>query len=222
MNKKVFMLLVGWCLIFSATIPARYCEAQEDRKQVEGYVLYRANLISPDMTKSFWSHDLNAYSLVDGKYGLGLDNTYCPDKDYFRTKPFATVNVIGGLNLLGGLSLDNAGGDYAQLGFWYFGKLGEKVKIFLDPRFYIGTSERARDFFEGYAEISYPLNDKFTLAINVLHDHWWENNTNWALVGPVVYWKISSSITVFARIARETNFEGSNATDVRTAIRWSF
>jgi hypothetical protein len=222
MNKKMFRLMAGLCMIFVAVALAEHCEAQEDGKRVEGYVFYRTNLISPDRNKNFWSHDLNAYSLVDGKYGLGLDNTYCPDKDYFRTKPFATVNVAGGLNLLGGLSLDNTGGDYAQLGFWYFGKLGEKVNIFLDPRFYTGTSEGARDFFEGYAEISYPLNDKFTLAINVLYDHWWENNTNWMLVGPVVYWKINSSITVFARIARETNFEGGDATDIRTAIKLSF
>jgi len=224
MGNKIFFLVIGLCLIFSTSARAEHREIQESGQKVDGIVLYRSNYINPEESKGFWSHDINTYLLIDKQYGIGLDATFCPENDYLKANPFATWKVVDGLSVLGGLSLNSLGADYVQAGVWYFGTLGEKIKIFLDPRVYLETNDKAKSFVETFVEASYPLNDKLTLAVNILHDHWLGNGADWLLIGPVVYWKINPSITVFTRIARETNFEieGKNGTDLRLGLKWSF
>jgi len=189
---------------------------------VDGLVIYRANFIHLDGGESFVSYDLNSYFLVNKKYGLGLDATSCPEDDYAKLKPFATIRVAEGLDLVSGLSTNSAGADYVHAGVWYFGPVAGQVKVFLDPRFYFKASDEASNYFDGLAEISYPLDERFTLAFDLVYDHWWENGADWVLAGPVLYYKVNESTSIFVRAARETNFEGEEGTDIRLAVRWTF
>lgn len=218
MQKGMFLLLVGLCLIFSSAFQA---EAGDEGK-VSGTLVYRGNVISPDEGKSFWSHDLNAYIRMNEKLGIGLDTTSCPENNYLNIKPYATWKLVDGLNLVGGLSTNSKGADYAHAGVWYFSTLGKNASIFVDPRFYFEASDDAKNYFDGFAEFNYSVSSEVSLAINVIYDHWWQSQTDWALVGPVVYWKINKSTTLFSRIARETNFEGGNATDLRIGLKFNF
>lgn len=221
--KNIFSLFVVVGMLFSASsLWAQSEEVKEDGQKVDGLVFLKSNFINPDGGDDFVSHDLNLYFLVDKKYGFGLDATSCPENNYLSLKPFATVSVGNGLNLVGGLLTTSTGADYVHAGVWYFGSLGEKVKILLDPRFYVEASEEANSYFDGFAEISYPLNGKFTLAFDVAYDYWFESGADWALAGPVVYYQLNDNVSVFTRVARETDFEGGGATDIKVGLKWTF
>ena len=206
-KKTAVLLVVGLC--FSAQL----CLAG-------GSITYKMNSIHPEGGDSFESHDINTY-LSSEKFGMGVDTTLCPVKEYTKVKPYLTKSIGGGLSLIGGLSLDSNGSDYVHAGIWYATSLG-KVSIFFDPRLYVSIAGEGNDFFDGFVEASYPLTEKVSVAFDVIYDHWWDSNDNWALVGPVVYYKISDTVTVFSRVAQDTNFEGGGSSSVRLGLKWSF
>lgn len=187
---------------------------------VDGSITYKANLIKPNNGESFVCYDIESYFRAE-KFAFGLNTSINPRHDYLQAKPYVTWSMGKGFSLVGGLSTNSAGADYVHTGVWYAGQFG-KVGVFVDPRYYFEVSDEANSYFDSFSEISYPLNDSFTLALDLIYDHWQESGDNWGLAGPVLYWKASKSITVFTRVARETNFDGGNATDVRVGWKWSF
>lgn len=222
MCKQFFAIFVVLVSLSPAILYAEHREVSKDGQKVDGTVVYKANYISPDDSDGFISHDLNSYFLIEEKLGLGVDTSFCPESDFFKVNPFASWSIGNGFSLVGGLSMNSLDADYVDAGIWYFGSLTESMNIFVDLRYYLETNDKAEGYFDSFAEISYPVNDDFTLALNLIYDRWEGSGNNWALVGPVVYWHITESTTIFTRIAREMDFDGGGSTDFRVAVKWAF
>lgn len=221
--KNIFFAFIVVILLSPINLVLAQSEQNEkDEQKVDGVVYFNANFINPNDGENFASYDLNLYLLFNDKYGFGLDTTSCPKIDYQSIKPFATANINKDLNLVGGFLTDSTGADYVHAGFWYSANIGDKINIFIDPRFYLEVSDTAGSYFDAFTEISYLLNDKYTIAFDVVFDYWFESGNKWLLVGPIVYFKLSDSVSLYSRIACETDFQGNQAADIRAGLKWTF
>lgn len=213
MLQKTLMLLL---LVVSCYVSSAWAA-----DKVSGSVVYRANYISPENGDGLFAHDLNAYMNL-GKIGLGLDTLTLSERDYLRLRPYATIKANDRIKFVGGLSTDSNGADHMDVGVWYADRFG-RFTFFADPRLFFSVSDEANDFFDLFVESLYQVNDKLSVGVNVCYDHWWESGSDWMLVGPVAYWKLTDSVTIFTRIGREMDFRGgSESTDFRLALKLSF
>jgi len=214
MFRRISVLLI----ILAVVLNSSNLWAQSSK--VDGTIVYKTNLISLDEGDSFAVHNIESYFSI-GKLGLGTDISIVPSDNYLQVKPYATWKVGNGFDLVGGLATDSFGEDFADFGIWYFVQLG-KVGLFADQRFFFGLNGKSQSFSDLFANVCYPLSEKFSLGVDLVYDHWWGSGSNWLLVGPVLSWSATDSVTVFTRVARETDFEGFGATDIRLGIKWEF
>ncbi len=144
--------------------------------------------------------------------GGGIDMAITRRKDYFQVDPFLTFNR-GSWYFVGGASVDNFS-QYIQGGFWYMNSIG-KTFVFADIRNYFATGGNAKDYVEGFFEVTHPIGKRFFMGADLDYVLWWEGSHKWLLVGPIIGMKFNKNISFYTRISREWNIiddksDGSN------------
>jgi len=153
-----------------------------------------------------------------------LDVTTKPKFNYVQVKPYLTINK-GPFYLLGGVSTDSVGTDYAHSGIWYTDTLN-KVKVFFDLRNYWGIGGEPVDYLDAFLELERSLGEKFFYGLDLDYCHYWQDeNHNFYFVGPYIGYKFTKSFAVFVRPSMEWDvLEGvSSKTDkIRLGVKINF
>jgi hypothetical protein len=196
---------------------------ETEKKEVSTLAILKNDLIIPKEGKNIEVNSLFTYWNL-GSWGVGSEFTVKPGKDYLEAKPIITLNK-GSWSLVAGLSTNSLGADYAQGGAWYI-KKHFGLNTFADVRYYGAISEKAISYFDGFFEATAPLSGRFDAGINAVYDYWPDSGSDWYLVGPVVYCKLSKSVKVLGRVSREWNAangaETTYADRFRLALKLNF
>lgn len=196
-----------------------WAEHQEVKSQKEGEIstlmLIRNDWVKTEDKDSVQSQEFFGYWLWEKKIGGGIDVVTTPETDCVTVKPFATLKVTSALHLIGGALTTSYGSDYLHGGIWIFQSIGQ-WRIFLDLREYVEISGKRSDYVDAFTEIIYPVSDKLSLGVVGMYDHWWQDdNHDWFFIGPVSYYHLSKSLTVFCRPSLD--WEKTKQDTIRTA-----
>jgi hypothetical protein len=197
-----------------------------DENKLSGLMIFKNDYVVPrkSTVNSMYSNTVNIY-LRDGWIGAGVDATYTKKSDYLNIKPFITLGK-GPLRALAGYSELNSGARYAQAGVWYI-NTHNKVSMILDLRNF-WTLDRAKSpgYLDFWVHLSHPIGDKFYAGIEAEYVHWWDKKPHdWFYAGPLVGYKLTKNLSIYARVAREFDMKPSknSATDrFRIALKYVF
>lgn len=188
----------------------------------DGNLIMQTNMINPMPGKNFISNDINLYLAVNEKFGVGIETNFSPEKDYSRFRPLMTWAIDKNWGLLGGYSVDSADQHHVRGGFSYFRNLGKNYSFLFATSYYLGIDEESKDFTDSYVELKYDFGNKFSLALEIVHDYWPDNGANWLLAGPVLHYKVSDKVDFFGRVALDSDLAGQKGTDLRLGFIYSF
>lgn len=186
-----------------------------------GSLVVRNNLIDPSGKQSYVSQDINLYLTLSEKLSLGLETTSVPKNDYLKIKPFVSWAMDKNWSLIGGYSADSNDSDFVHGGLSYFTGLGRNNTFYISSCYHLGLNGRS-DFLDSFAEFKHDFKNGFALALEVVHDYWFESEDNWLLVGPVVHYKVSEKVSIFSRIGAESDLKEVNSIDFRIGLKYSF
>ena len=199
----------------------------EQKSSISTLILLKHDFVFPDKGKSFMSEALSLWWHVDDWFGIGGDFTAQPgNNNYLDASSYITINKkkspIYGLM---GYFTNSNGEDFIHTGGWYIDKFG-KIDVFADVRNYWAVDGKSSSYLDSFGEATYALGDKFAPGINLEQIHYWSGGShNWYFAGPIVYYKISETTTVYVRGSREWNVVGSasdSTNKVRVALKFNF
>lgn len=218
MKNRMFTWLLSIAILVFA-VPSFAAEASEDK--VSTSVTIKNNWVSPEAGDSLNTQGLDIYWSY-GQLGGGVDLCYASKSNFTQIKPYLTFNK-GPWYLVGGFSVDNTA-EFAQAGFWFVDSFSD-FNVFLDVRNYFAIDGESDDFLDTYLGISHALGGKFYVGADLICDYWWKNGDSWYLVGPLVGYKFTKSLSVFTRLSREwliSDSETSASDCVRLGLNLRF
>jgi len=186
-----------------------------------GSLVVRNNLIDPSGKRSYVSQDMNLYLTPSEKLSLSHAATSVPKNDYLKIKPFASWAMDKNWSLIGGYSTDSTDSEFVHGGLSYFTSLGKSDTLYVSSCYYIGLGGQS-DYLDSFLELKHDFRNGFALALEIAHDYWFESEDNWLLIGPVVHYKISEKVSIFSRIAAESDLKEVNSIDLRIGLKYSF
>ena len=217
---KRYLLALALFLAVVSFAPSAFCADQEKEEKVSTTITIKNDWVFPNSGESFDVQRLSAYWHY--RYlGGGFDLNYGRKGDYIQVKPYLTLNK-GPWYLVGGFSADNYS-QYVQTGFWYVNTF-DKLGVFLDVRNYFGVGGKSDSYLDNFLELTYPLGKKFYVGVDLIYDHWWQGSHDWALVGPLVGYKFTDTVSAFVRVSHEWDMAGktSEANCVRLGLTFKF
>lgn len=203
MNKIIIACLIA--VFYSSSLFAG---------EISTLVLMRNDWIKSEDKESVQSQEFFAYWLYDKKIGGGIDVVTTPKANSISVKPFGTWKLSDSVHFVGGAMNTSYGSDYLHGGVWIFQNIGQ-WKIYLDLREYVEISGKRSDYFDAFAEIIYPVADKFSLGVVGMYDHWWQDDDHdWFFIGPIGYYHLSKSVSICCRPSLD--WERNSGDTVRT------
>jgi hypothetical protein len=190
----------------------------------KGRITFRVDHVSPaDNIPNRTEFRLEPYVRFRGWLGAGCDTIITPKTSYSYFRPYMTL-TDGKLSGIAGYVADSKNSEYAFGGVWLSPKFG-KVDIFLDLRNYLAISNKASSYQDNFIEVTCPINDSVRLGISGIYDHWWNNKSDYYLVGPIAYYSFSKQIKVFVRYSYERKIledKTDSAQRIRFGTTFSF
>ncbi|MCK4650173.1 hypothetical protein KAT36_02980 [Candidatus Pacearchaeota archaeon] len=225
--KKLILLLTT--IMFGFVVGLVPAFGAEDNSENKGkgsstLIILKNDLAKTKEGESYHKQSVTIYCHNGNWFGGGLSATVKPTHDYAEVNPFFTVNK-GPLYLLGGLSTNSSGNDYAQAGIWYIDKFG-KIATFFILKNYWNIAGESTDYLDAFLELEYPLGKKFYAGIDLDYCHYWQDENHYFyFIGPYAGYKILDNLSVYLRLSRGWNIveDQSNRTDnIRTGLEISF
>lgn len=133
------------------------------------------------------------------KYGAGLELD-CSN-NFFRAKPYFTLDFGKHFSGVFGINSDSAGNDYFLTGLWYTDSW-KKLGLIADVRNYWSMGEQD-DYLDIFVLATFPINAKWFTGAGIQYDYFWQSQANWFLAGPVLGYKIDDNWSIVGRLSHE-------------------
>ncbi|GEM_PF-2026726 len=162
-----------------------------------------SDFVYPEKGENITGQSLNAFWKYKQYSGL-LETSYISESHSFTIKPSIQFSK-GPLSALVGLSTNDTGSDFFQVGIWYADSFG-KFKVLVDARNYFSITSQENGYIDNFVRVMYPITDKLSAGIDFGYDHWWEGNEhNWYFFGPRAVYQITKDVSIYIRVSREWN-----------------
>lgn len=223
MRTYLSVLMLSLVLIFGSIVSAK---AEQESKKITTTVFSQFDLASPEDAKDYTQYQLSSYWLYDNQFGVFLEVTAQPERDCNNLLALvsAKINKDALTHFTVGFSTNNLDSDYLFAGAWQFRTMG-KWNSFVELRHYFGVDNTSDDFSDVFAEVTYAVSDKISVGVATIYDHWWESNSDWFLIGPIVYYKLMDNAKFFVRASNDwykTSGDTTQTQKLRLGILWTF
>jgi hypothetical protein len=222
MKRIMEVLAIVAMLGLGLSINAK-CEEPVELKGTTGSVQLKNNWVVKDKGDGFFFQTLAMFLQTPTPVGIGGDFTYQPKGDYVEYAPYLTLNRGPHYALLG-MSTNNLKGNFVQAGYWHIGTYA-KFNLVADLRAYVGTNANSKSFLDNYFEANYPVTSSVNLGLVADDNFSLEGRGNKIFVGPIGYWKVAKSVTLFGRYLHGwSDYAGvkSQSEMFRAGINYSF
>lgn len=187
----VAFFLIGWVFLIKAN-------AADEKNNLTGWLIFKTD--APTNGNGHWAQGLTAY-VQHGSWGINLDAFYDYKSEYREVAPYLVYNK-GPLYLVAGFLKNSEDQSFIPVGVWYCDKF-RNVDYFIDIRNYFGLNG-AEGYLDSFLNVTYPLGKKWQIGADIEQIHYWEKSSNDTfLAGPVIGYKLTKSLKLCVRLARE-------------------
>lgn len=173
---------------------------------------------------NFFNEGADIYTLWKKKVGIGIDATASSSSSFFDIRPYLTVtNWKLPISAIIGYNAVSTGAQYVDYGIWYTPKIGQ-VNVFADIRNFSAVSSKANDYLDAFVDLTIPVNDRFSVGIDIEEIHQWNGKSDNLYIGPVIYTKLGTT-TLMVRGELEKHWSPGSKQDgfnVRIAYKIPF
>lgn len=219
MKTRFFSLAITVVILVANTVMAQ----EPTTERVSTMIDIRNDLIVPEKGESQMAQSVNVLWRYKG-FGGFLETDYKSKSHTLTIKP-SLLFRLGSWHLLGGLSTNSQGADFAQTGAWFIDSFGN-FKVLADLRNFWSISGRGNSYTDNLLRIMYPITSKFSIGADLAYDHWWnETNHNWYFVGPRISYQLTKGVSIYTRVSREWDALGDKTQTVdriRLALAFAF
>lgn len=217
--KKVFLAVAVMMFFIAGSV---FAQETVNPEKVFGSIDIRNDFIFPEKGDDMIGQSVNILFRYKSLGGY-LETDY-KSKDHSLTLKPAILFCIGQWSLLGGMSTNSKGADFAQTGIWYANSLG-KLNFLVDARNYWSITSQSNGYFEIFSRATYPVIEKVSAGVDLDFTHWWGDGHNCYFIGPRISYQLTERISIYARVSREWNVldAGTETTDrIRLGVAVTF